>query len=550
MLTAIGGRAIRRVVTGTWQKHRTHVSSKAKMNVKNKSVALCWLRNDLRYHDNEVLMKANTNVDEVVPVYCFDPRHFQETYHFCFSKTGNHRAKFLLQSVQDLRNTLRSRGSDLLVRFGEPEVIIPSILKTIAAASYFVVYQEEVTREEKDVERALRERCKAAGAQIHSFWGSTLYHKNDLPFAVNNIPDTFTGFRKAVEAQSRVLGPIVMPEKLKPLPSGIDLGDLPTLERLGVKDAPTDRRTAFPFSGGETSGLERVKRYFWDSNNVAKYKETRNGLLGEEYSTKLSPWLAHGCLSPRYIFAEIKKYESARIANQSTYWVVFEMIWRDYFKFVCVKYGDRVFYPSGIMGKKRQWKNDPQVFQTWKDGQTGVPFVDANMRELKETGWMSNRGRQNVASFLIKDLGLDWRLGAEWFESQLLDHDVCSNYGNWNYSAGIGNDPRENRKFNMVKQGLDYDPKGEFIRTWVPELAEIRGAMVHTPWKMSLHDLGKAGVSLGEYYPNPVVVAPEWSRQDHRVTSRTTKHKNAWTNQGREPKQRGMDFYFKSNNKS
>ncbi|KAG7173815.1 Cryptochrome DASH-like 1 [Homarus americanus] len=363
-------------------------------------------------------MKANTNVDEVVPVYCFDPRHFQETYHFCFSKTGNHRAKFLLQSV---------------------------------------------TREEKDVERALRERCKAAGAQIHSFWGSTLYHKNDLPFAVNNIPDTFTGFRKAVEAQSRVLGPIVMPEKLKPLPSGIDLGDLPTLERLGVKDAPTDRRTAFPFSGGETSGLERVKRYFWDSNNVAKYKETRNGLLGEEYSTKLSPWLAHGCLSPRYIFAEIKKYESARIANQN--------------------------------------------------GQTGVPFVDANMRELKETGWMSNRGRQNVASFLIKDLGLDWRLG-------------------------IGNDPRENRKFNMVKQGLDYDPKGEFIRTWVPELAEIRGAMVHTPWKMSLHDLGKAGVSLGEYYPNPV------------VTSRTTKHKNAWTNQGREPKQRGMDFYFKSNNKS
>ncbi|KAG7162617.1 Cryptochrome DASH-like 2 [Homarus americanus] len=281
-----------------------------------------------------------------------------------------------------------------------------------------------------------------------------------------------------------------MPEKLKPLPSGIDLGDLPTLERLGVKDAPTNRRTAFPFSGGETSGLERVKRYFWDSNNVAKYKETRNGLLGEEYSTKLSPWLAHGCLSPRYIFAEIKKYESARIANQN--------------------------------------------------GQTGVPFVDANMRELKETGWMSNRGRQNVASFLIKDLGLDWR----------LDHDVCSNYGNWNYSAGIGNDPRENRKFNMVKQGLDYDPKGEFIRTWVPELAEIRGAMVHTPWKMSLHDLGKAGVSLGEYYPNPVVVAPEWSRQDHRVTSRTTKHKNAWTNQGREPKQRGMDFYFKSNNKS
>ena len=124
------------------------------------------------------------------------------------------------------------------------------------------------------------------------------------------------------------------------------------------------------------------------------------------------------------------------MANQSTYWVIFELLWRDYFRFVCYKYGDSVFHETGIMNKRLPWSQDKVKFEAWREGRTGVPFVDANMRELARTGWMSNRGRQNVASFLVKDLGLDWRLGAEWFESQLLDHDVCSNYGNWNYAAG------------------------------------------------------------------------------------------------------------------
>ncbi|XP_071549245.1 cryptochrome DASH-like isoform X3 [Panulirus ornatus] len=493
-----------------------------KMDKINKAVAFCWLRNDLRFHDNEVLLKANNNADNIIPVYCFDPRHFQRTYHFGFPKTGMHRAKFLRECVEDLRSTLRKKGSDLVVRFGKPEEILPGLLKSVPASSHFLVFQEEVTKEERDIQQELREWCKSAGIQIHTFWGSSLYHRTDLPFHIDKVPDTYTGFRKAVEAQSRVRNPLVMPEKLKPVPENIDPGELPTLDQLGVKGAALDKRTAFPFSGGETAGLGRVKQYLWDTNSIAQYKETRNGLLGEEYSTKFSPWLSLGCLSPRYIYSEIKKFEHIRVANQSTYWVIFEMIWRDYFRYVCMKYGDRVFYPSGIMGRKIQWKRNPQSFEMWKDGRTGVPFVDANMRELKETGWMSNRGRQNVASFLIKDLGLDWRLGAEWFESQLLDHDVCSNYGNWNYAAGIGNDPRENRKFNMIKQGLDYDPEGEFIRMWIPELNNIKSAMVHTPWKMSAFDQKEAGVILGDNYPNPIVIAPEWSRHDSKILEKTS----------------------------
>merc|ERR1711994_1166024 len=144
-------------------------------------------------------------------------------------------------------------------------------------------------------------------------------------------------------------------------------------------------------------------------------------------------------------------------------------IWRDFFRFVCFKHGNKIFQAGGIRQSDVEWKQDLELFDKWRKGTTGVPFIDANMRELSQTGWMSNRGRQNVASFLVKDLKLDWRLGAEWFESMLINHDVCSNYGNWNYAAGVGNDPREDRKFNVIKQSLDYDPDGDFIKIWVQQ---------------------------------------------------------------------------------
>ncbi|KAK4302507.1 hypothetical protein Pmani_025414 [Petrolisthes manimaculis] len=541
--------------------HLTHLISpkKAKesvimMEAKKESVALCWLRNDLRYHDNEILLKAHQEADTVLPVYCFDPRHYQGTYHHCFPKTGQHRGCFILKSVQNLRHTLQAKGSELVMRWGQPEQVIPELLSSLHSSQpsthFSVFYQTEVTKEEKDVETGVREGCKAFKATVHPVWGATLYHRDDLPFTINRLPDTYTGFRKEVEGRGRIRPPLTMPDKLKPLPPDCLPGDLPSMAQLGLSDMSVDKRTAFPFSGGESEGMKRVEQYFWGTDSVAKYKETRNGLLGEKYSTKFSSWLSLGCLSPRYVYSELKKYERERTANQSTYWVIFEMIWRDYFKFVCLKYGDRVFYPSGIKGKKIQWSYNSKLFNAWKEGTTGVPFVDANMREMRETGWMSNRGRQNVASFLIKDLKQDWRLGAEWFESQLLDHDVCSNYGNWNYAAGIGNDPREDRKFNMVKQAMDYDSQGDFVRTWVPELKGISGGAIHTPWSLSFSTLDQAGVSLGEDYPNPIVVAPEWSRHTHKAGPANNSRGNGgkW-NSGQKPRQKGMDFYFKSQKK-
>jgi deoxyribodipyrimidine photo-lyase len=154
------------------------------------------------------------------------------------------------------------------------------------------------------------------------------------------------------------------------------------------------------------------------------------------------------------------------VANDSTYWLIFELLWRDYFRFVAAKYGTKIFQAQGICKKETQWQHDVARFESWRTGNTGVDFIDANMKELLLTGFMSNRGRQNVASFLTKDLGIDWRWGAAWFESQLMDYDVCSNWLNWAYVAGVGNDPREDRYFNIESQVRKYDPDNHYTKLW------------------------------------------------------------------------------------
>jgi len=506
------------------------------MPVKMKpSTVICLLRNDLRFHDNPVLHWANTNGDFVIPLYCFDPKHFEGTWHFKFPKTGAFRSQFLVDSVSDLRRTLQSKNSTLVVRHECPKKVLENLIdacKDIAPVSK-LVYQTEVTYEETKVEKDLTAICSRLNIEDVELWGSTMHHIQDIPFKISNIPDTFTQFKTLVERKSKIRPLLDMPQKLKSLPPmDLDQGQIPSLDQLGVKEEIPDTRTAFPFVGGETGGLDRLQDYLWVTNSVTQYKETRNGMMGENYSTKLSPWLALGCISPRMIYSQIKQFESKVTSNQSTYWVLFELLWRDYFKFLCFKFGNKVFHVSGILGKTYPWSQDMDKFMRWAEGRTGVPFVDANMRELRLTGWMSNRGRQNVASFLIKDLGLDWRMGAEWFESLLLDHDVCSNYGNWNYAAGIGNDPRQGRKFNMVKQAVDYDPKGNYVRLWVEELGGIKDGRIHVPWTM------KRGA--GMEYPQPMVMAPEWGKH----VSKCGKEQVSGG------AQKGIDFYFKGDKQS
>ena len=238
------------------------------------------------------------------------------------------------------------------------------------------------------------------------------------------------------------------------------------MDQLGFDDFILDNRSAFNFSGGSDSAKERLDQYLWKSRKINYYKQTRNGLIGLDYSSKFSPWLANGSISPREIYWEIKEYEKDILKNQSTYWLVFELIWRDYFKYISLKYGSKIFKIGGILEKDYEWSDDVRIFKEWTEGRTVEPFVNANMIELNSTGWMSNRGRQNVASFLAKELKIDWRWGASYFESKLIDYDVHSNYGNWMYVSGVGNDPRD-RKFNIKFQAERYDPSKKYQNMWL-----------------------------------------------------------------------------------
>ena len=422
-----------------------------------------WFKTDLRLHDNETLVKAIAQGDSIIPVYCFDEAHFNNS-EYGFQKTGSFRAQFLLESLIDLDSNLRELGSGLLILKGNPEVEIPKIVSQYKANK--VVAKREVAFEERQTESKVQEALFKVKCEFQTFSTSTLYHAEDLPFSIKDIPDVFTNFRKKTEKDAVIRPSFESPSLVKsPI---IEPIKLPTLEELGLTFTKIDSRTAIVFEGGESKAIERLNHYFFESKCISNYKETRNGLIGTDYSSKFSAWLALGCISPRFIYRELQKYETEFGANDSTYWLVFELLWRDYFRFMMKKHQSNFFKQSGIKNNKlKLFSDNIQKLQDWIEGNTGADFVDANMIELKLTGFMSNRGRQNVASYLCNDLKLDWRLGAAYFEEQLIDYDVCSNWGNWAYLAAVGNDPRDNRYFNIEKQAAVYDTKRKYRDLWL-----------------------------------------------------------------------------------
>jgi deoxyribodipyrimidine photo-lyase len=462
---------------------------------------LIWYRNNLRIHDCKILDRALQEKAEIIPLYCFDRRYF-DTTSYGFPKTGSFRAQFLIESVTDLRQSLQHLGSNLVVRLGLSEEVILQVVRDLNIDTIY--YSQEVTTEELDIEAKIKTALDPLKIEIIKFWDATLYHPDSLPFKIEQIPELFSNFRKEVERKSSVDRIIPTPTKLPPLPK-IDTGIIPSLLDLGLEEPIADDRNLLKFIGGESAGKARLKSYFWDNNYLKQYKETRNEMLGLDFSSKFSPWLSLGCLSPRYIYHEVQKYERERAKNDSTYWLIFELLWRDYFRFICTKHGNKIFWSSGLQGRKIPWKEDWKRFAIWQEGKTGYPLIDANMRELQLTGFMSNRGRQNVASFLTKNLGINWIMGAEWFESQLIDYDVCSNWGNWNYTAGVGNDARGFRYFNTVKQSKDYDRQGNYLRHWLPELSKLKGDKIHEPWQLNSEEQKRYDLRIGVDYPRPIV---------------------------------------------
>lgn len=424
------------------------------------STCILWFRNNLRLGDNMPVAEAYARFDTVIPVFILsDSQHSSK---WAEPGMGTHRARFLVESLEDLNLGLKNESSELLIVPSDDAVnaLLEIAHKSNARAIYgpkeFAF--NEVKQESELVVKARQERL-----EVKFFTERTLYLQSDLPFGLDNLPEVFSRFRGKVEKRSRVQPPIEEPEitPFDPIDFNLTGAEIPVLSDS------KDSRSAVPFKGGTTAAWNEVDYYLWESEAVLEYKLTRNGMVGRQYSSKFSAFLSLGCISARQIYDELKRFEEEVESNDSTYWLFFELLWREYFQWIALKHGKDLFTAHGLQPEKplKQGFN-ARAFKKWTSGNTGDRFVDANMKELVATGFMSNRGRQNVASYLVHDMGIDWRAGAAFFEKHLIDYDPSSNYGNWLYNAGRGNDPRPFRKFNTKMQAERYDPQGEFVETW------------------------------------------------------------------------------------
>lgn len=415
-----------------------------------------WFRQDLRLADNPAFTRACELADTLLPVYCTP---VTTSSPWGFERIGAHRQYFEQSAVSALAEQLRAHGSGLMQVEGDP------VERLVALAHEWGIDTVICERIAAPEEEAQVQGLRAAGLTVEDHWQSTLFSLDELPMAVEELPDVFSSFRRLVEKAHTSARPVIpSPTTIPALPQGLSIKPV-TLQTPPALDV----RSAFPyqnqtFQGGEQAAIEHLQQYF-RRGLANSYKATRNNLSAVDDSTKFSPWLARGSLSAPQIDQALKAFEAEHGANDSTYWIYFELLWRDYFRLLHLKYGRRLYLASGLKGGIEPGHN-PQGFARWCRGETGEALIDAGMRELAATGYLSNRMRQIVASYLIFDLKGDWRAGAAWFEAQLVDYDVYSNQGNWLYIAGYGTDPRGGRRFNTAKQADEHDADGAYRRLW------------------------------------------------------------------------------------
>ncbi|MFQ3207434.1 MAG: deoxyribodipyrimidine photo-lyase [Glaciecola sp.] len=433
----------------------------------SRKIGLHWFRKDLRIQDNLSLARMASQVDELVCIYIYHDEHNQHNINTLHKSEaiGKHRLNFLHQTLQDLDRSLGNLNHRLVVLSANSLEPIDVITETVKALNVTHLGAEWHCGFN---ERSDWQHCKDAVSELNPDIefiqenSSTLFNASQFPFSIENMPATFSPFRKKIEKYCEV------EQVNEPVVALPPMSDILAIEnRVDVANLFVRPNYYENLSGGPGLAQQQLTHYLWSTDHIASYKETRNGLDGWDFSSKFSAWLALGCIGPRQIYAELCRYESERTKNDSTYWLFFELLWREFFHWHHFVHGKRLFAASGVQQIARSTNFEHDTFLKWQQGQTGYPIVDACMRQLLETGYMSNRGRQLVASCFVHELGQDWRYGAKYFEYQLIDFDVASNWGNWQYLGGVGADPRGHRQFNLQKQTETYDPNNEFINQWL-----------------------------------------------------------------------------------
>lgn len=410
--------------------------------------AIYWFKNDLSLQNNPALNTAANASDQLLCLY-FLPAQPP----WCnLRDLGPQRQRFLIESLQALNTQLESQGQSLLVLRGTPERVLPELCKQLHIDAIFST--RTVGSYEAQTLKALQSQLDIP---LKLLTANTLFEQSDIISLFERLPDTFSRFRKIIE------------NNLQPQTPSLPDNNLPT--RLNSRfhsfyppvEAP---HVALPIRGGNLAGERRLQQFLAATGAVREYRQTRNCLNPLGGSSTLSPWISDGSLSVRLIYQALKAHETEFGENESTYWLYFELLWREYFYWKALEDGPALFRFGGRNKQPPLTTFDALGFARWCNGETNYPLVNALMHQLVATGWMSNRGRQIAASCLVNELKLDWRYGAAFFEKHLIDYDTASNYGNWQYIAGVGSDPRGGRHFNLDKQTRQFDPDKTFITKW------------------------------------------------------------------------------------
>lgn len=447
------------------------------------SVAIWWIRRDLRLSDNQALTAALNQADDVIPVFILDPKLLTS------ASVGEKRVAFLFEGLRSLDIDLHRRGSALIVRKGDPLSELHILCGETGAKRIFAQADTSPYARRRD-ERVMLELplTLTPGLTLHP--PESLIKSDGSPYTV------FTPFARKWHS---------LPFPGKPLPTPEKLSTLPGLASFGVPALPRSALSSV-FPAGEAEAHRRLDAFF--DTLIDHYGDGRNR-LDLEGTSRLSPYLRFGMLSTRQAVWAV--HEAEACPREATAWQgsetwLNELIWREFYATILY------FYPSVLHSAFRpsmstiQWREDPSGFSAWAEARTGFPVVDAAMRQLNAIGWMHNRARMIAASFLVTDLLIDWRLGEHYFMLHLLDGDPASNNGGWQWMAGTGTDAAPYfRVFNPVLQGKKYDPHGSYVRRWVTELANVPDAFIHTPWSMPASLQAEVGCVIGTNYPAPIV---------------------------------------------
>ncbi|MGB7527603.1 MULTISPECIES: deoxyribodipyrimidine photo-lyase [Sphingobacterium] len=394
----------------------------------SKKVVLVWFRNDLRLHDNEVLTEAITKSDLIIPVYCFDPRYFRKNK-FQFNNTGIKRAQFLLESVLDLKEKLLSMGSDLMTFVGKPEDILPILCAKYEVSE--VYHHREVASRETQISELVEAALWDNKINLRHFIGHTLFHKEDLPFPIKDIPDKFNIFRKKIERESSVRAPLVAPDKILS-PQHLESTSLPSLLDLGYSDEEINQLGSQNFQGGEQNGIDKLQNLLDPS-----YDNFQNFSL-------VSPYIAIGSLSPIYVYHEMQN--SSLSQNKKRFDRLMTMLlWRDYFRFMLKKYPNVFFKLNGIESEAKNSESiNEELVMSWKTANTGESGIDEIIQNLLDTGNITYAERRLISKYFTQELGSNWLAGASFFEEHLLDYAPATTYGFWSHMAAVGTSPKEN----------------------------------------------------------------------------------------------------------